>query len=124
MFNLCLCLSTFNDVLRFSLGRKKPHISMQMSRQTQTNVLVLWITTYHTQPGAQIIPTSKQICPSRPCSSLILFSLLPRLFMQTVLFRPRSYPAHIVRWRPVQCSNGTRLLWRLKRCVSIQIKRD
>lgn len=81
---------------------------MQMSRQTQTNVLVLWITTYHTQPDAQIIPTSKQICPSRLCSSLILFSLLPRLFMQTVLFCPHSYPAHIVRWRPVQCSNRTR----------------
>lgn len=48
MFHLCLCLSTFNDVLRCSLGRKT-HISMQMRRQTQTNVLVLWITTYQTR---------------------------------------------------------------------------
>lgn len=48
MFNLCLRLSTFNDVLRCSSGRKT-HISMQMRRQTQTSVLVLWITTYQTQ---------------------------------------------------------------------------
>lgn len=34
-FNLCRCLSTFNDALRSSLGRKT-HISMQMGR-TNTN---------------------------------------------------------------------------------------
>lgn len=33
-------------------------------------MLVSWITTYHTEPDAQIIPASEQICPSLLYSSL------------------------------------------------------
>ena len=65
---------------------------MQMRRQTQTNMLVLWINTYRTQPEPQIIPASEQIWPlhlrlfvaSFACANTIIpFQQLSRSHRQT-----------------------------------------
>lgn len=75
MFNLCLRLSTFNDVLWCSLGRKHTYFNAN-EKATQTNMLVSWITTYHTKPDVQIMPASEQICPCLLYSWLFFFCLV------------------------------------------------
>lgn len=65
---------------------------MQMRRQTQTNMLVLWISTYRTQPEPEITPASEQICPLHlrllvalfaSASTIISFQQLSRSHRQT-----------------------------------------
>ena len=58
---------------------------MQMRRQTQTNMLVSWITTYHTGPGAQTMLLTEQICIISSLFIAFVFSVLPCLFVQSII---------------------------------------
>ena len=95
--------------------REKNTYFQANERTNKPNTLVPWITTYHKQADAQIIPAPKQTGPRRLCSSHMLFSLLLGLLMQTVSFRSSTFPARVVGRRPGQCSNTARLLMETKK---------
>lgn len=99
----------------------KTHISMQMRRQTQTNMLVSWITTYHTEPDAQIIPTSEQMCPllclSLFCLVCCLVCLCKEYYSVPTVIQPiLSDSGQFTAQTELVCCGD------IERCVLIQIK--
>lgn len=99
------------------------HISMQMRRQTQTNMLVSWIATYHTEPDAQIIPTSEQICPSL-YSSLFCLVCCPVCLCREYYSVPAVTPPILSDSGQLAAQTELNCCGDLERCVLIRIKQD